>query len=86
MLPPRGFRFAPRFLVLDARRRIVVSRLPRRHKDTKRRRAQGHKGTEAQEDESGVRDEIRETKILLEGERGFGYFGPREIAKRHLTG
>jgi len=26
----------------------------------------------------GVRDERRETKILLEGERGFGYFGPGE--------
>ena len=24
---------------------------------------------------SGGRDERRETKILLEGERGFGYFG-----------
>ena len=27
---------------------------------------------------SGVRDERQETKILLEGERGFGYFGRGE--------
>jgi len=35
---------------------------------------------------SRVRDERRETKILLEGEWGLGYFGRGEIAKRHLTG
>jgi hypothetical protein len=51
----------------------------------------GHKGTKdvgerISGEGSGVRDERRETKILLEGEQGFGYFGPREIAKRHLTG
>jgi len=29
---------------------------------------------------SGRRDERGETKISLEGEQGFGYFGRREIA------
>ena len=37
-------------------------------------------------DWSGGRGEIRETKILLEGEWGLGYFGPREVPFSRLTG